>query len=62
MEAFLVEMQFSYFFYAVLFFALVGRVVLCILEVEDQVTSWETRVKILPVLTREHYTSILHWV
>jgi hypothetical protein len=23
---------------------------------------WETRLKILPVLTREHYTSLLHWV
>jgi hypothetical protein len=22
----------------------------------------ETRLKILPVLTREHYTSLLHWV
>jgi hypothetical protein len=26
------------------------------------VTAKETRLKILPVLIREHYTSLLHWV
>jgi hypothetical protein len=26
------------------------------------VIALETRLKILPVLTREHYTSLLHWV
>jgi hypothetical protein len=25
-------------------------------------SSYKTRLKILPVLTREHYTSLLHWV
>jgi hypothetical protein len=24
--------------------------------------NFKTRLKILPVLTREHYTSLLHWV
>jgi hypothetical protein len=27
-----------------------------------QMTTLQTRLKILPVLTREHYTSLLHWV
>jgi hypothetical protein len=30
--------------------------------VDDQRIAEKTRLKILPVLTREHYTSLLHWV
>jgi hypothetical protein len=29
---------------------------------ENEEETYKTRLKILPVLTREHYTSLLHWV
>jgi hypothetical protein len=29
---------------------------------EEEEKKIKTRLKILPVLTREHYTSLLHWV
>jgi hypothetical protein len=29
---------------------------------EEEEKKIKTRLKILPVLTREHYTSFLHWV
>jgi hypothetical protein len=31
-------------------------------SVKFPTTTKQTRLKILPVLTREHYTSLLHWV
>jgi hypothetical protein len=34
----------------------------CQKEMTNNPVSIKTRLKILPVLTREHYTSLLHWV